>query len=247
MKKLIFALASPLLLLFSCKKKSDNHAVPAVDTMRYTINNMQDILTSQYNDTTVYMPLQFEYFSGMQESVTVSLVPGDTASMWATPTSFSGTPSFSGTFTIRLRTLTSGTMPVTVTSTGTISGKKTLSFNVIASASTACEKLVNGYYTETPGCKDTTSYYYAQVADDTVGDNKVMIYCRETQGQYIKVILNCSNSSFTIPSTAIGWGTNTVSGSGSYDKNGIVINWHIVPPASGGPAYDCTTTLVKRP
>ena len=152
MNKLYLLLIACTTILLSCKKGSNsttsNNTTTVVPTSveAYTVDGIQDVLMN--STSTVSMPITLEYHDSVQQTVSVSISGAPlflfcgtstyTPNGYITSTGpWTGIPTYSIPLQIYFlnnasHPYVSGTYPITITCTSTLSGTKTFTFNIIA-------------------------------------------------------------------------------------------------------------------
>lgn len=238
-------LAAALLLTSSCKKKDDSQSSSSGDKMEYSVNNVQDVFTKQFSDTTFYLSLSTENLNGIQEPVTIKL-SGLPSTVVVSPDSLRGIPSFDGAFKLNGYFPEVKSIPITVTSTGEKSGTKSLEFNLNVSTNTGCASSIAGAYNETSNCNtDPSAKYTRYVSRLPTSDNVVTI---QTGGAAPRVTVNCTNGTFSVmkDTTYINpLGYSELTGDGTFDGRHITLNLHYKSIGSGE-TMDCQSSYERQ-
>ena len=98
--------------------------------------------------------------------------------------------------------VTPGTYTITLTTTGSSTGKKTFPFTLKVSNMPSCTAALVGYYGD---CYSSCvgSYYTDSLYNDPVTPNKVWFSNFFHTGHAVYAVLNCNNMQLTIPSQSI--------------------------------------------
>lgn len=237
MKKNTLAVAlMGITLLAACKKKDDNNK------MSYSINNISDVVVTQFSDTTIQFAPELKFASGEQESITI-LLTGLPDGVTTKNISATGYPSFGALMPLDCYMKTEGSYPVTLTAKGLKSGTKTLTFNLIVKANKCQEDagLVGVYSSNLCGEPNGSTYVYKSTS------GKVRI-----SGNYDDIIItpDCFNTTHSIEKiTGVlpGGDEATVSGNLTHTDKKIIINWNIDYTDPTIADEVCTEILTKFP
>lgn len=221
MKKTALAVLAICSLAFSCKKKDASTSTsPAYDSLKYIVNNIKDITVQQYQDSIIYLPIELEYKSGIQESLNVTMTGLPTGGS-LTPTTISGIPTFSSNFMLNYFFTTSGTYPITVTASSAKSGAKSFNFNLNVMPRTCAYGLVGNYDGTCNFTSDTTTTA-TRTAVKGADDSHVTLY---TYFGTFNAAVDCSNMTFSIPETTPSGSSTTYRATGSFTGKLVTINW----------------------
>lgn len=226
MKNLIILLAVSFVSLASCSKlskKSKNNQ--SVDTMQYTVGEFKDIRIKQFRDSVIFIPIMLQHISGSVEPINFS-VNGLPSGVSVISQTLSGNPIFSDTLRMSYYVKKNGVYPVTVNSTGVISGTKTHSFNLIVD-SAQCNESLEGKYSgiiENSTSKNTITIVKSN------DSNRIQIHGTNWDvylwGGGFSGYVNCNDRTITIPEHNLG--SIVVSGEGNFIANKVFINWKVL-------------------
>jgi len=226
MKNSIILLAVSFISLASCSKlskKSNNNE--SVDTMQYTVNEFKDIRIKQFRDSVIFMPIMLQHISGTEEPINVS-VNGLPSGVTVISQTLSGKPLFNDTLKMSCYVKKNGVYPVTINTTGVISGTKMHSFNLTVD-SAQCNESLEGRYSgiiENSTSKNTITIVKSN------DSNRIRIHGTNWDvylwGGGFGGYVNCNNRTITIPEHNLG--SIVVSGEGNFIANKVFINWKIL-------------------
>lgn len=251
MKKIVLVVSiAATCLAVSCKKKDKDNsntstpATAAVDTMRYTVNNISDVTIRRYQDSNIYLPLMLKHKSGMQEAVTVQL-NGLPSGVISATDSLKGIPSFNANFILGCYFTSVGTFPVTVTTKGAVSGTKTFTFNMNVVANPTCATNLSGIYNESGSCNADPTISYPATVSTTSTAGKVSVNASSTASFFATV--DCSNATLSmVTDTVVLMGGPTIrTGSGTFGSKTFTMNIHQKLMNAPHTESDCTLTFKK--
>jgi hypothetical protein len=227
-----------VVMLASCTRNTNNTTIIA-QLPAFTVNGVHDVTITNgypYYYNQVSLPLTVQYNDSTQQHVTLSLsalpagITIDTG--WVT----SGIPTFTTTllFYDTAANATPGTYPITLTATGSVTGKKNYSFNLKVKPAPSCTSYLVGKYNNcSSNCLTPNGYADSVYADPSV-TNKIWFTNFNNSGYAIYANYNCATNALTVPLQTAG-GT-TYSGSG----NASVGGHYMVLSVSKGGATSCT-------
>jgi hypothetical protein len=224
-------------LLFSACKKSDSDALPT----NYRIDGVQDVNLAQQGTNipiTGYMSLSIMPTGKIQEHVALS-IEGMPDGCSARLTSSSGFPAFSTNIIFTDSNANGGTYPVKLVCDGSVTGKKSYTFNLTLPQLPDCSSWLLGSYTASNSC---TGGSYTEYISAGTSRNKIVFNNFEGLGMPLYGIASCQtsgNTSITIPSQTING--ITFSGYGYASSSYFYISYNRYPPGSG--STSCTLYL----
>jgi hypothetical protein len=217
-KTIIFIAIAASATLSSCNKTTNNTTGPV--SPAFTLQGIHDV--SFVNGSTSYyayyqLPVTVAYSDSSQETVTLSLSALPAGITMDTTFIASGIPTYSTTLTFYDTTQAgaiAGTYPITLTATGSVTGKKTFRFNIKVVAQPSCTTgLVGKFFDCYSSCSSTGANYADSVYADPAIVNKIWFTNLFGTGVKLYATYNCNTEEVVIPSQTVG-GVN-YSGSGS--------------------------------
>jgi hypothetical protein len=138
------------------------------------------------------------------------------------PASINGTPTFTGIFTLAYSSIsTTGTYPMTVTTTGAVSGTKTFTMNLIVQTSPCADAFVGAYTDDNTCTEDTISA--PPTRNVTKGaEDQHLVFGTEFGSQ--TAIVNCISGTITFPEFDTYF-PYEITGTGTISGTTITINW----------------------
>ena len=205
----------------SCNKKDSD------PPGSYAVNGVHDI--SMYTGTSYDLPVEFLFLSGSQGPVDIS-VTGLPTGVTASFSVASGVPTFQTIIHFQAgNTVAAGTYPIKIVGTSSVMSSKTIDAKLIIIGD--CSTALYGVYNCTaPGI----NYMDTVISSGTV--SKIIFKNFGDSGNPFFGDVNCSNSTINVPAQTIDFGsgiTGTVSATGSFSGNTILINYHVTAPVIG--------------
>ncbi len=230
MKSKILAIISIATLMASCSKPDNSNNSNAVN---FVVNGIADKNVTQYIDTSIVLPLGFEYVSGTQERITVTAtVPADCD---ITPSSFSGTPTFATVCTLHVRTAVAGNLPVTLNTTTASGATKSFSFNLVAASNPYCADAYVGSFDYV----DSNLYDTGGVYSVTTGTTNIT---RSTTNPNVlvtslgNITINCSDNNVSTAAVSRADATfDAGTGTRTSNKIDVIRAIHV---HDGGPTFN---------
>ncbi|XZF14753.1 hypothetical protein ACTHGU_01310 [Chitinophagaceae bacterium MMS25-I14] len=211
-KSYLFLAAAALFsttIISSCSKTDSADALPT----NYRIDGVQDVkITAPYYSA--YEQLSVNYVGKTQEKVTLSLSGAPTGcGMILSATS--GYPSFNSTLSINDTAAAPGTYPIKLTCEGSVTGKRSYTFNLTLPDLPQCTDFLLGTHSAYSTCSSSGSYTEYVTASGT--RNRVILNNFGGMGIQLALEANCQSSSYTIPQQTING--ITYSGYGYYSSS----------------------------
>ncbi|MCD6012053.1 MAG: hypothetical protein K0Q79_1915 [Flavipsychrobacter sp.] len=232
MKKLLFFLVVLFVVAYSCKKKTT--------PFTFNVNNIADMTIS--SDTTVYFPVQVVLLTGAQETVTLA-ISGLPTGVTAVPSTASGIPTFTTTFTLTCNHAIPGTYKITVTATSPSGGAKKYDFNMTVVQSN-CVPRMTGSYSGTDACTSGPYTYTATAtSSSTSGVLIVNNFGSFGTSSNLNFTLHCGTDSITVPKQNV-WANTWVRGHGSFTSNTMTVRYALID-SLGTVTDSCTAVLTK--
>lgn len=240
MKKLcLFAVLTAMIGLAACSKKDDD-ADNDANGFDYAVNNVQDVTVEQGG--TVVASWEVKLSKGSQQTVKLD-VTGTPSNVTVTPNSTEGIPTYTAAVAFAATSsAATGTYPMTVTSSSASTTSKTYTFNLIVKEN--CITPLIGTYSTTESCSISgdLAYNCAITTGSTSTTVQLTGFGDYINGNIINATIDCDSKTITIPSQAVTSGI-TISGSGTFSGNTLVINYTAVTSSN---TESCTATLVKQ-
>ena len=230
----IFAAILMAFVFIKCKKSPDS------PKLTYIVNGFTDVNVRQYADTTFFLPVTVEFQNGTQEPV--SLTPsGMPSGITASPTTISGTPTYSTVIQFNVMDVAPGTYPVTITSSSASTSKKAYTFNVIVRSSPNCTDILEGLYK----ARDASSPYldssvYNSYVTTSTNANQLYIGLYD---MHVNFDVNCSIGTLTMENANTAY-YHFTNGSGTFTGSTMVLNYTITNVLTSV-QHSFTTTLTK--
>jgi hypothetical protein len=202
--------------LASCTKTNNNTTVIA-PLPAFTVNGIHDITLVNGGFASGLLPITVAYSDSVQQTVTLSLSALPAAITIDTSWVTTGIPTFNTDLIFMDSTsdgAAPGTYPMTITATGSLTGKKVFPFNLKIVAATSCTTGLTGKY-QFASSSCTGIYADSVYADPTVV-NKIWFVSTQASSYKFYGRISCANSSVTIPGQTIN-GT-IYSGSGYFSS-----------------------------
>jgi len=221
-------------LLFSACKKSDSDALPT----NYRIDGVQDMTLQQSGTVPItgYMSISVMPTGKIQEHVSLSMegLPEGCSVMFTSPGGF---PMFSSNVIIRDSGATGGTYPVKLVCNGSVTGKKSYTFNLTLPQLPDCTSWLLHNYSANSGCAGGT---YPEFLTAGSTRNRIVFNNFENIGVSLYANVTCqpSGSSSTISMPAQTVGDITYSGSGYAAPGYFYLSYNRYEPGTG--STSCT-------